>query len=320
MILNTMRSVFIFALVFTLVFGTSYWYVETASVCPAPITYRLGDFDERFLISQTEALAVLAEAEAVWEKSAGRDLFVYDEEATFAINFIYDERQQLARTEEEWRTKLDIEEAESRGVIEQVKVFADAYDTLQLSYEASRTAYEERLAIYNKRVEELNDQGGAAKDVFEELQAEQKKITKQLDELLALEEDLNDRAQTINELGEKGNRLIEEYNINVQKYNEIYGNRDLYTQGDFKRDRINIYKFSDKTELTKVIAHEFGHALGVGHVEGGESIMYYLMAEQPDTIALSEEDRQALIVTCGEGSLASDKIRRIIRTTLSYLK
>ncbi len=314
-----MRPVFGILALVTLLFGVSSWYLQTAAICPVPISYRLGDFDERFLITKEEAAQVLADAERVWEEALGRDLFVYDDESTFAVNFIFDERQQLARTEEEWRTNLDRQELQSTALIDQVKAEGVVYQAMQADYEEKRLAYEARLSAYNEEVETYNAEGGAPEEEFEKLEEEEDALNGILRDLLDLEKELNNKAEAINRLGEEGNALIEAYNAEVLKYNELYGNRDLYTQGDFQRDRINIYKFSDTTELTKVIAHEFGHALGIGHVEGEESIMYYLMAEQPDTIIPTVEDRSALVELCGDGTGFSNQARKIIRSALSFL-
>lgn len=314
-----MRPIFGILALVALLFGVSSWYLQTAAICPVPISYRLGDFDERFLITKEAAAQVLADAERVWEEALGRDLFVYDENSTFAVNFIFDERQQLARTEEEWRMNLDQQEQESTAIINEVTAEGVAYQALQAEYEAKRVAYETRLSAYNEKVERYNAEGGAPEAEFEKLEEEEDELSGELRELLNLEKDLNAKAEAINKLGAEGNALIEVYNAEVLKYNEMYGNRDLYTQGDFQRDRINIYKFSDTTELTKVIAHEFGHALGIGHVEGDESIMYYLMAEQPDTIIPTIEDKSALVELCGDGTGFSHQARKIIRSALSFL-
>jgi hypothetical protein len=314
-----MRLIIFSTLLGVLIVSTAFWYVATAAVCPVPISYRLGEVDERFPISVNEARVVLTAAEAVWEDELLRDLFVYDESANFTINFIYDERQQMASTEEEWRIELDRQEAESQRILGEVRKMAAAVSAAQEAFMVERERYEIRLTAYNNQVAAYNNVGGAPEDEFAALQAEQAQLAALLAKLVATEEDIRRRADEVNELGETGNQIIELYNRQVVQYNEIYGNIEQYTQGDFQRERINVYKFSDTTELTKVIAHEFGHALGVGHVEGDGSLMYYLMAEQPDNIALSEEDIAAFLEECGSGNEFSYEIRRIIRTALSYL-
>ena len=45
--------------------------------CAEPIPYQLGTFDTQFNISKDYFLSALAEAEAIWEKPAGRELFIY---------------------------------------------------------------------------------------------------------------------------------------------------------------------------------------------------------------------------------------------------
>jgi predicted Zn-dependent protease len=306
-------------LIFLAVFGTSYWYVDTSSVCPVPVFYNLGEVDERFGITQAEVREILEQSENVWEEAIGKNLFTYDERSAFTVNLIYDERQQLASTEEEWRLNLDVKEKESKRVVEQVKVLASDYEVKKNEYESERDSYDARLNEYNAKVESYNETGGAPASEFTKLQKEKSELTVQVARLTTLENDLNTRVAEIDALGIEGNQLIEAYNSDVQKYNEIYGNLDLYTQGDFQRDRINIYKFSNKAELTKVIVHEFGHALGIGHVEGESSLMYYLMAEQPDSVSLTAEDKEALISTCGAENGFSYEVRRIIRTALLYL-
>jgi prefoldin subunit 5 len=314
-----MRSIFYSTLFGVLIVSGTFWYLRTSAICPAPIAYRLGDVDERFGVTVPEAQKVLANAEAIWEVELGRDLFVYDETSEFAINFIYDERQQLASTEEEWRIELDAKEIESQQILSDVRRIAAEISADQEAFVIERERYETRLTAYNNQVAAYNSTGGAPKEEYAALQETQKVLAAELTKLLSTEADIRQRAEELNEFGETGNQLIELYNREVVQYNEIYGNIEQYTQGDFKRERINVYKFSDTTELTKVIAHEFGHALGVGHVEGEGSLMYYLMAEQPETILLSEEDKTAFIAECGSGNEFSYEVRRIIRTALSYL-
>lgn len=312
-----MRQLLFITLFFAVIFGTSYWYTSSAFVCPAPIKYKLGDIDKRFNLSKEEAKEVLLSAESVWEKEAGRELFSYDDKAIFLVSFIYDERQQMASTEEEWRMSLDVQEKAGTEALEKVKDMSKEYENLQSQYQKQRSAYEARLSDYNSKVESYNKQGGAPEDVFKELQDEQDYLSSAMKKLIEAEKSLNSLVDEINNLGEEGNKKIEDYNNNVHKYNEVFGNLDTFTQGDFQRQKINIYKFSNPHELTRVIAHEFGHALGIAHVEDKDAIMYYLMKEKSDRLELSTQDRDALLISCGDGTGLSEEVRSIIRKLLA---
>lgn len=305
-------------LALTLIFATSYWYSSSAHICPAPVKYKVGNVDERFGISESEAKEVLHKAESIWEETIDRELFIFDEDSDLAVNFIFDERQQLVWTEEEWRISLDEKEKRGKEMLRQVEEMNLEYEKKQDSYNKKRAEYEADLSNYNNKVAEFNEEGGAPADLYEELQEEQDELAQTMKNLIKDEEELNNLVTKINSLGKQANLKIEEYNKNVQQYNEMFGNRDIYTQGDFKRERINIYKFSDKDELARVLAHEFGHALGIKHVEDSQSIMYYLMEEQSGPLNLTDQDKQALLSSCGDGSEFSHNARRIIRNFISY--
>ena len=313
-----MRGIYFVSLIATIIFGIGYWYTSTAHLCPVPVTYRLGEVDERFPITREEIMSVLTAAEAVWEESLTQDLFTYDEASTFPINFIYDERQQMAATQEQWEQALDTDQAEYETVLAAVKKTALRYETESASYTTKRERYEAALAVYNQKVETYNANGGVPEAEYKDLEAEAAALQKQQRELISAEKDLEDLSEEVNELGEEGNGLIKAYNAEVVKYNEMYGTLDTFTQGDFERSRINIYKFTDTEELTEVIAHEFGHALGIGHVEGEESVMYYLMTER-DFPSLSATDQKAFLDTCGEQESWPGLVRQFIRTTLQTI-
>jgi hypothetical protein len=154
--------------------------------------------------------------------------------------------------------------------------------------------------------------------VFAELQREAEVLGTQLKNLSNREESLNLLAQQINQLGTSANENIASYNAEVQEYNDIFGNRETFTQGDFERERINVYKFSTTEELVRVIAHEFGHALGIGHVDGEDSIMYYLLTDR-DFKSPSVADMNAVQAVCGDSTTLAQKVRHLIRTALTTI-
>lgn len=314
-----MRRRFLGALVLTLLFGGTYWYVATAEVCPVPIHYRLSEYDPRFSLSAEEIKLVLLEAEQAWEKATGRELFVYDEEAEFTINFIFDERQRQALNEEELRAQLNEKESQSNKTLEQVTKLNRNYEVLKAKYETGVTAYNSRLRSYNARVDEVNASGGADQGEMEELTREKRSLATEGEELEVMTTSLRKLVEEINNLGEYGNQLINDYNKEVVFYNDSYGEAGAFTQGEFVGDKINIYKFSDRNELSKVIAHEFGHALGLEHVEKAEAIMYYLLEQQPAQLTLSSEDVSAFKSVCGDGNDFSHRLRIHVRTLLALI-
>lgn len=309
-----MRGTIIFSVFgLALAYG-AWWYGSTAAICPIPITYQVGEVDSRFGITKEEVKELMLEAEAVWEEAADRELFAYDEESDFPVNLIYDERQKEASTEEAWRLSLDSKEAKTERAFSEIDSLRSAYENKRKEYESFRERYESALASYNNEVEHVNENGGADEEEYADLEAQKNSLNADLKALLKLEDELNRSGEDLNRLGEEANRLVDVYNAEVVRYNEVYGERsEVFTQGDYERDRINVYTYSTKDELTTVLAHELGHALGIGHVDGGESLMYYLMADQPESLVLSPEDKAALLATCGNETGAALTMRHFIR-------
>jgi hypothetical protein len=63
--------------------------------------------------------------------------------------------------------------------------------------------------------------------------------------------------------------------------------------------RISIYAYQDNVELMRTLIHEFGHALGLGHVENPASIMYPSNDKSQNT-TLTKEDLAELSKVCSE--------------------
>jgi hypothetical protein len=313
-----MKATFIFSVCgLALAYGV-WWYGSTANICPVPISYQVGEVDSRFGITKEEVKELMSRAETVWEEASGQDLFVYNETADFPVNLIYDERQKEASTEEAWRVSLDAKEDRTEEAFAQIDSLRLDYESKRQDYDADRERYESELASYNSEVEHINENGGASKEKFANLEAKKASINADLKNLLKQEGELNKAGEELNRLGEEANALVEIYNAEVVRYNNVYTERsEVFTQGDYERDRINVYTYSTKDELATVLAHELGHALGIGHVEGGDSLMYYLMADQPENLTLSPEDKEALITLCGDGTDTGQTIRRLIRETVA---
>lgn len=314
-----MRRIFALALAFTLIASGSYFYYTLASTCVVPFTYRLGTFDPRFNITEAQAKAILVDAETVWESAAGRELFRYDDASDFPINFIFDDRQERTIAEEAQRESLDKKEETSSEVGAQYAVLLDEYTKMELAYKKSVTIYETKLDAFNQTVAEYNEKGGAPEAVFTDLKRTETALATEATSLQQTSRKLATLAKNINDVSERGNRLIAQYNAGVSEYNHEFGSPNEFTQGDYQGTNINIYKFSTISELVNVLAHEFGHALGVGHVEGEASIMYYLMEAQPNSSTLSDTDKVAFNAVCADGVAPFSKLRQIIYSLITIV-
>jgi len=312
-----MKSSHIAIGIFALTIPLAVWYSATAAQCPVPLSYRLGEIDDSFLLTPEQARDHIEVAVQTWEGQMNRDLFVYDEAADFTINFVFDERQESVRLEEEEREALDIQQEQKDEVVAQIESLQTQYDSLARSYEADISSYEARLNAHNREVSNYNDRGGAPAEEFERLEEERTALAAQSDELSDTARILNTLGREINDLSERGVNLVDDYNKEVDRYNAEFGFEREFTQGDYQGDKINIYSFSSENELERVLAHELGHALGIGHVDDDSALMYYLMGEPDSALTLSTADETAYLNVCGTHETAGQRIRHFIRSSLT---
>ncbi|MCR4328012.1 MAG: matrixin family metalloprotease, partial [Patescibacteria group bacterium] len=270
--------------------------------CEKPITYTLGSFDDRFGLSREAFLSAIEEAEAVWEEPIGKELFIYEESGKLKVNLIYDYRQQATNKLE----SLGIVVKEDRASYDELKA---KYEALSREYTRAKADYDARVALftekkdsYDQEVQYWNKKGGAPKKEYEQLQEEKTALQAELAEIQKLEVDLHEDVENINSLVVVLNRLVISLNLSVEKYNEIGASRgEEFTEGDYQeiggKQEINIYEFSNRDKLVRVLAHEFGHALGLQHVEDPQSIMYRLNTSTNEK--LTDDDLKELKARCG---------------------
>lgn len=253
----------------------AFWYFITPA-CDLPKKYSIGTVDSRFKISDVQVLALAKDAETRWEQAAGgQDLLEYDPKAKMKINLIYDERQQNLDT-------LNFE-ADKLGNS------SDSIESWNTKLQSILNKYENDLATYNQKVATWNSRGGAPENIYNQLEEEAAS--------------LDFRRQEINKMASLLNTQIDQHNSNINSFNDKLASQEnkLITQGLYypQDDKIDIFTYYDKLELRLVLMHELGHAIGIDHTAGENSLMYPVLnkqkTEDPKPLA---EDLDALKTTC----------------------
>lgn len=285
-------------LIFTIVL-TGAIISQQKTVCEKPLEYSLGEIDRKFNITKNDFLDLITNAETIWEEGINMELFVYNPEAEFKINLVFDERQQNTITERLSKKSLDKKEASYDRLTKEHEALKSSYDTRFKQYNTAVSLYEAQLKEYNKGVAHWNKVGGAPKKEFNKLEQERLSLENVAIELNKKTTELNFLNKQMNIIVDKINNSANKLNSDVSVYNNTFGKAKVFDQGEYTGDRINIYQFDSTKDLRVVLAHEFGHALNLDHVENSTSIMYYLMENQDmESPVLSNEDISALKTEC----------------------
>lgn len=287
---------------FVLVFATGFIYLQAQSICPVPIAYHLGVLDPEFELTVDEARTAISTAESLWEDATGLNLFTHDPQSTFTVNFIFDERQANTNAMEDFESVLNEAAKRNQAAIAEYEALLAQYEALDAAFQSARTAYERSLRAYNAEVDYWNEQGGAPTETFAALNAQQRELDREGATLEDRQRELNQVVDELNQAQRQVNQVVSNYNQNVGVFNDRFSEPHEFTQGDYQGQNINIYQFATEEQLQLVLAHELGHALGIGHVPGETSIMYEQMGEQSLSDGLTEHDLAAFVEVCGDGS------------------
>ncbi len=187
--------------------------------CSKPIPYALGVFDRQFNISQSYFLNALLEAEVIWEKPLGKNLFAYvsadSDNHVLKINLIYDYRQQATNK----LASLGIVVKNDQASYDQLKtkftVLKTKYDAEKNIFDAQVEAFNQKQQAYETEVKSWNKKGGAPQIEYDKLQITRLALTIEAKNLQATQVQINNLVEEINALSVVPLRVWSALNLSV---------------------------------------------------------------------------------------------------------
>lgn len=267
--------------------------------CKEPIFYTLGDFDTRFDISKKTFLEILNQSASLWNNAAGRNVFIYDDQnfpSSLRINLVYDERQEKTNDNKLAGTEINNTKDAAGSLKKEYETMKESFNQKKESYTQKVEAFNTRQKTYNETVAEWNKKGGAPHNEYTELMNEKAWLLQESDSIQNNQDELTSLLTEINLKITKYNTLISYANKKVEVTNKTSSKK--FTEGLYNPNTkiITIYQWNDMVKLERVLTHELGHALGIGHLSLKKSIMYPVNGATSTT--LSTEDINALETIC----------------------
>jgi len=276
-------------------------YYRMPRPCREPLTYRIGTVDARFGLTRQQFTDSAVKAASIWGKPYARALFREEPKGIIEINLVYDYRQEAA----DKLKKLHYAIGNTKSTYDDMKV---RYENLKAEFDRKNSAlagdadaYKRRLGAYNAEIETGRQRGGVTEAVYRRMESEKDELNSMRGNLQARQEEVRVMADILNNMTVVINDIAGNYNLDVVKSQDT-GKRlgSEFCGGDYVskdgKKTITIYQFDDENRLVRVLAHEFGHALGLQHNDNPKAIMYRLM--QSDSLDLSPDDVAALRERC----------------------
>ncbi len=272
-----LKNTFIFFVAIGAIGYSGYsFYQYSLGPCDKPLEYSIGIFDSQFGISKKDFKKYIAEAGMVWEKALNRNILIYNPKAAFKINLIYDQRQLITMQKQKTEFGLSSIEIVFKKLDTKFNTFKNKYDKRVSLYKQALTLFKNRKSTYNAKVAFWNAKGGAPKEKYRSLEKEKQYLNAEAIKLNTEISSINIQTKQLNSLLQQRNIKAFEYNKVAKSYNQKYNHGLEFNQAEYTGKGINVYQFSNKKNLILALAHEFGHALGMNHVENPKSIMYYI--------------------------------------------
>jgi hypothetical protein len=281
--------------------------------CAVPLAWRVARVDDAFGLSVDEVAGQIRGAAALWEGALGRSLFRHDPVDGFPVRLVFDERQELLLERVRRHAELDRRWSVLQTDLAAFDEESARHGTSRAHHEERVRDYQRRLSEYNATVRRWNERGGAPEDVTRQLRAQGEALAEERAELDAERRVLEVELDRLRGEEARLERATDEHRRQTEALARAFPPqsaesgvyREAVTEVDGEARsvsrEIRIYRFQDMDELRLIVAHELGHALGLGHSSVAEGVMserHIRGAGSSDAPQIGATDTEQLVERC----------------------
>lgn len=243
------------------------------------LRYQIAEVDPRFGLSKNEVIQLSQEAIQIWHEGTHQPLFVYDDQALLKIHLIYDDRQAEYNAFKKTQQQLNRENNNNQRISNNLDLSKSNLDQMQRSLRQQHIQLQadaQSLQQQNMSWSRIENAHGENRQHIENQYQQLKEKARRLESDIAYYNQLN---HNLNQQVNEHNSNIDHYNKGIMQAKNRFPPHEFH-KGVFMGNQIQIYQFDAQDDLRLTLAHELGHALGLGHHADPEALMYPVLGEQ----------------------------------------
>ncbi len=259
-------------------------------LCQTPVLWRIAQLDPAFALTAEQAEQAAHNAAAQWNAAFDQELFRYDSLDGFPINFRYDERQQQLLQQALFQRNIQRYDSTIDRRATSLSQQSDQLQQRQQEFAEQNQQFAADIANFQQQVANANQRNLAA------LQQQQQQLQQREQQLQQQAQRLNEQQAQLQREHQYLNDTVADRNALLQDHQPLLAAEVGLMEISNGKRSMTIFAYSTSAALQLTIAHEFGHALGLGHTDSSTSIMHYSL--NPQQQSLTAEDINALRQQC----------------------